>query len=57
VTIVRKGPVDMIASLDTTYQCDTQGGLKRVGGQGDILSGLIACFLSWREAYHQSLWQ
>lgn len=38
-------------------QCDTQGGLKRMGGQGDILSGAIAAFLAWGKAYEENVWK
>ncbi|KAH8833265.1 Ribokinase-like protein [Flagelloscypha sp. PMI_526] len=30
---------------------DTPGGLKRCGGQGDILSGAVGTFLSWGKCY------
>lgn len=38
-------------------QCDIEGGLKRMGGQGDILSGAIAAFLAWGKAYEEKLWK
>ena len=49
VTIVRKGPEDWIAS-DSSNQvlvCDRPGAMRRIGGQGDILSGAIGTFLAW----------
>ncbi|KAI0311108.1 Ribokinase-like protein [Amylostereum chailletii] len=30
---------------------DTPGGLKRCGGQGDVLSGSVGAFLSWAKCY------
>lgn len=30
---------------------DTPGGLKRCGGQGDILSGSVGAFLAWGKCY------
>jgi ATP-dependent NAD(P)H-hydrate dehydratase len=30
---------------------DTPGGLKRCGGQGDILSGALGAFLAWGKCY------
>ncbi|TFK64095.1 Ribokinase-like protein [Pluteus cervinus] len=30
---------------------DVEGGLKRCGGQGDILSGLVGTFLAWGKCY------
>lgn len=37
--------------------CDADGGLKRMGGQGDILSGTIAAFLAWGKAYEDGVWE
>lgn len=28
-----------------------------MGGQGDILSGLIATFLAWGKAYEENVWK
>lgn len=33
---------------------DIQGGLKRVGGQGDILSGAVGTFLAWGKVYEDA---
>src|SRR4051794_23081652 len=33
------------------------GGQKRVGGQGDILTGAIATFLAWGKAYNDNIWE
>ena len=30
---------------------DTPGGMKRCGGQGDILSGSVGAFLAWAKCY------
>jgi len=38
-------------------QCDAEGGLKRMGGQGDVLSGAIAAFLAWGKAYQEGVWR
>lgn len=32
---------------------DTQGGLKRCGGQGDILAGCLGTFAGWAKIYHE----
>ncbi|KAH7027360.1 Ribokinase-like protein [Microdochium trichocladiopsis] len=56
VTIVQKGGVDLISNGDETLVVDLQGGLKRSGGQGDTLTGSIATFLGWRNAYLEKLW-
>lgn len=36
---------------------DCEGGLKRSGGQGDILTGLVATSLAWGLAYEKEVWQ
>ncbi|KAG0172808.1 hypothetical protein DFQ30_009617 [Apophysomyces sp. BC1015] len=51
VTIVQKGQVDYISNGLVVLECDTQSSLKRVGGQGDVLSGAIATFLAWGKLY------
>ena len=63
VTIIQKGEMDIISNgLPTPKEFlsessskgkhealtnETQGGLKRVGGQGDILSGSTGVLLAW----------
>lgn len=56
VTIVQKGFKDLISDGETTVAVDLQGGKKRSGGQGDTLTGSIATFLGWRQAYLEDLW-
>jgi ATP-dependent NAD(P)H-hydrate dehydratase len=51
VTILQKGSTDIISNDHATEEVDEPGGLKRVGGQGDILSGLVAAFLAWAKGY------
>jgi ATP-dependent NAD(P)H-hydrate dehydratase len=47
-TIVQKGQVDQICYHGTTtLECDIPGSLKRVGGQGDSLTGMMGAFLCW----------
>ncbi|KAI9251066.1 H-hydrate dehydratase [Sporodiniella umbellata] len=57
VTIVQKGAKDLIANADSVWQSQSEGGLKRMGGQGDILSGSIATFLAWGKAYEENVWE
>ncbi|KAI7900938.1 Ribokinase-like protein [Cokeromyces recurvatus] len=57
VTVVQKGTVDYITNGDEVLKCDIDGGLKRMGGQGDILSGAIAAFLAWGKAYENNVWE
>ncbi|ORY81976.1 Ribokinase-like protein [Protomyces lactucae-debilis] len=57
VTIVQKGPKDYISNGKETLVVDMPGGLKRCGGQGDVLSGTMGTFLSWQAAYRAGLWE
>ncbi|PKI85754.1 hypothetical protein MVES_000389 [Malassezia vespertilionis] len=53
-TILEKGPVDRIATADELLVSDIQGGLKRCGGQGDLLSGSLGTFLAWAKRYEET---
>ncbi|KAG2184534.1 hypothetical protein INT43_000443 [Umbelopsis isabellina] len=57
VTIVQKGSSDLISNGKEVLICDAEGGLKRMGGQGDILSGVIATFLAWGKGYQDGVWK
>lgn len=68
VTVLQKGPVDIVSFSDTvrytgnaenetTVEVDTQGGLKRCGGQGDILSGVTGTALAWGKNYEQGIFK
>ncbi|SJL03855.1 probable ATP-dependent (S)-NAD(P)H-hydrate dehydratase [Armillaria ostoyae] len=63
VTVLQKGAKDII-SVDTTgnkasttensketVEVDIEGGMKRCGGQGDILSGAVGTMLAWAKCY------
>lgn len=56
VTIIQKGPHDVISNGVTSIISDITGGLKRSGGQGDTLTGSLGTLLAWRAAYHSGLW-
>ncbi|KAF7716216.1 ATP-dependent NAD(P)H-hydrate dehydratase [Penicillium ucsense] len=56
VTIIQKGPHDVISNGVTSLISNVQGGLKRSGGQGDTLTGSLGTMLAWRAAYHDKLW-
>ncbi|QMW35324.1 hypothetical protein G4B84_010815 [Aspergillus flavus NRRL3357] len=56
VTIIQKGPHDVISNGVTSLVNDIVGGLKRSGGQGDTLTGSLGTLLAWRAAYHNGLW-
>lgn len=34
-----------------TAEVDVEGGLKRCGGQGDVLSGVVGTFMAWGKCY------
>ncbi|KAG9123008.1 hypothetical protein FRC07_000360 [Ceratobasidium sp. 392] len=51
VTIIQKGQTDLIVSGDQIEEISEPGGLKRCGGQGDILSGMAGTFLAWGKSY------
>lgn len=57
-TIVQKGMVDKICYHgNEIIVCDINGSLKRVGGQGDSLTGMIGAFLCWgMGAYKKGLY-
>ena len=46
ITILLKGPEDIITNGDITYTNSTSTPCMTVGGTGDVLSGLTAGFLS-----------
>lgn len=56
VTIIQKGPQDVISNGITSIVSDVEGGRKRSGGQGDTLTGSLGTLLAWRAAYHNGLW-
>lgn len=45
--IIAKGSKDVIVSSNVQAQVATSASQKRVGGQGDILSGLLAVYAFW----------
>ncbi|KNA21544.1 hypothetical protein SOVF_042040 [Spinacia oleracea] len=46
-TVLRKGKSDLICDGDSVFSVSISGSPRRCGGQGDILSGTVAVFLSW----------
>ncbi|KAF7308920.1 hypothetical protein MKEN_01092500 [Mycena kentingensis (nom. inval.)] len=59
VTVLQKGATDIVSvDADETTESvsvDTPGGLKRCGGQGDILSGTVGTMLSWAKCYEDGV--
>ncbi|CAN0886893.1 ATP-dependent (S)-NAD(P)H-hydrate dehydratase [Linum grandiflorum] len=47
VTILRKGRSDLVSDGEIVKSVSIYGSPRRCGGQGDILSGSVAVFLSW----------
>ncbi|KAK9827360.1 hypothetical protein WJX81_001002 [Elliptochloris bilobata] len=50
-TIVRKGAADGICDGEVLLECSAAGSKRRAGGQGDVMSGCVAAFLSWAVNY------
>jgi len=57
VTILAKGTKDTISNGHKTMISDGEGGLKRSGGQGDTLTGVLGTLFAWRKAYFDRLWE
>ncbi|XP_024381787.1 ATP-dependent (S)-NAD(P)H-hydrate dehydratase isoform X3 [Physcomitrium patens] len=51
VTILQKGKTDYISDGKTVLSSDYYGSPRRCGGQGDVLSGSTAVFVSWAKEY------
>ena len=56
IVLVKKGHQDVIQSLSSGFkmECKEIGGLKRSGGLGDILSGIIGTFLAWNSIKYKT---
>lgn len=53
VTIVQKGKDDHIrVDGSTVLTCSEEGGLKRAGGIGDCLAGVIGTMVAWQSILH-----
>ncbi|KAG6815882.1 hypothetical protein H0H87_010454 [Tephrocybe sp. NHM501043] len=46
-----EGSDEEMEKTQETIEVDVEGGLKRCGGQGDILSGCVGTFLAWAKSY------
>ncbi|KAG0372056.1 hypothetical protein BGX24_000800 [Mortierella sp. AD032] len=57
VIVIQKGKADVISDGQKVHCIDSEGGLKRSGGQGDILTGVLATSLAWGLAYEKDVWQ
>lgn len=54
-TIVQKGKIDRITNGKEILTVDAEGGLKRCGGQGDILAGCLGTFAGWCKIYEEEV--
>ncbi|KAF9391276.1 hypothetical protein CPB97_007082 [Podila verticillata] len=54
VVVVQKGKHDTISNGTAVHAVTNTGGLKRSGGQGDLLTGMIATSLAWIVAAQRS---
>jgi ATP-dependent NAD(P)H-hydrate dehydratase len=57
VTIIQKGKQDIISNGKETMICSIEGGLKRCGGQGDVLTGCLGTLLAWKRLYSEGVWK
>ena len=46
-----EGADEEFEKIQETVQVDIEGGLKRCGGQGDVLSGCVGTFMAWGRCY------
>ncbi|SNX83706.1 probable ATP-dependent (S)-NAD(P)H-hydrate dehydratase [Melanopsichium pennsylvanicum] len=53
-TVLEKGKVDRITNGKEVLIVDAEGGLKRCGGQGDILAGCLGTFAGWCKIYEEN---
>lgn len=47
VNILQKGHSDKVSDGNIQLECSESGGLRRYGGQGDVVAGLLGTFLAW----------
>jgi len=44
-----------VENVQETIEVDIEGGLKRCGGQGDVLSGCVGTFMAWGRCYEDGV--
>jgi ATP-dependent NAD(P)H-hydrate dehydratase len=47
--VLKKGIIDIVSDGTQSYYISTKSSLKRCGGQGDILSGILGTFISFSD--------
>lgn len=50
-TILQKGSSDTLSNGHSSLSNSVEGGLRRCGGQGDLLSGMTGVFLAWGQRW------
>lgn len=60
VVVLEKGARDVVASVVAegdgereVVEVDEEGGMRRCGGQGDVLSGCVGTMLAWGKCYEE----
>jgi ATP-dependent NAD(P)H-hydrate dehydratase len=53
VTILQKGSADRVSDGETARSFGEFGSPRRVGGQGDIMTGSVAVFMAWARQFVQ----
>jgi ATP-dependent NAD(P)H-hydrate dehydratase len=53
--IIVKGETDTIVTKDETVTCCVNSGLKRCGGLGDVLAGIVCVFTTWFRLFERSV--
>lgn len=56
VVVVKKGALEVIVRGESCLLNDMSGSLRRVGGQGDTLTGAMATMLVWAYHYKEDYW-
>eukprot|EP00658_Telonema_sp_P-2_P027346 TRINITY_DN21137_c0_g1_i1.p1 TRINITY_DN21137_c0_g1~~TRINITY_DN21137_c0_g1_i1.p1 ORF type:complete len:337 (+),score=82.27 TRINITY_DN21137_c0_g1_i1:55-1065(+) len=54
VTVLQKSKTDRVSDGTVIITCDEPGSRRRCGGQGDILAGTLATFMSWAHSQERS---
>lgn len=57
VTLIKKGAQEVIVRNESHVVNEAPGSLRRVGGQGDTLTGALATMLTWAEHYNSGFWE
>ncbi|EGV64265.1 ADP-dependent NAD(P)H-hydrate dehydratase [Yamadazyma tenuis] len=56
VTVMRKSNAEIIVDGENHLINDLSGSARRIGGQGDTLTGCLATFVNWSYHYQAGLW-